>query len=145
MLASLSLSKNIPVGTSDAGSFFNTEVLSSVDYGLSNVHAWFANQTAKNAAAWVTNFFEDTNVKPAALLPNNPKMYIAETGWPTKSSDAGNASNGAGTASISDLQTFLDTFVCQANSNDIPYFYFEFFDEEWKDKQFGGVEVGLSL
>ncbi|KAG6817845.1 hypothetical protein H0H87_001677 [Tephrocybe sp. NHM501043] len=140
MLAGLSLSKNIPVGNSDAGSYFNTEVLSAVDYGLSNVHAWFANTTAEGAASWVTTFFEDTNVKPAALLPNKPKMYIAETGWPTKSSDAGNASNGAGTASISGLQTFLDTFVCQANSNNIPYFYFEFFDEKWKDIQFGGVE-----
>ncbi|KAG6910943.1 hypothetical protein DXG01_005997 [Tephrocybe rancida] len=140
MLASLSLSKNIPVGNSDAGSYFNTEVLSAVDYGLSNVHAWFAHVTAEDAAGWVTTFFEDTNVKPAALLPNNPKMYIAETGWPTKSSDAASESNGAGTASIAGLQTFLDNFVCQANTNNIPYFYFEFFDEKWKDIQFGGVE-----
>jgi len=140
MLSSLSLSKAMPVGNADAGSYFNKEVLSAVDYGLSNVHAWFANTSADNAASWVTSFFEDTNVKPAALLPNNPKMYIAETGWPTNSSDAANASNGPGTASISGLQTFLDTFVCQANAANIPYFFFEFSDEKWKDIQFGGVE-----
>jgi len=34
----------------------------------------------------------------------------------------------------------LDTFVCQANTNGTEYFFFEFFDEPWKDKQFGGVE-----
>ncbi|KAF9464891.1 glycoside hydrolase family 17 protein [Collybia nuda] len=140
MLAGLGLKKNIPVGNSDAGSFFSTEILSSIDYGLSNVHAWFANTTAEAAADWVNAFFEETNVKPAALLPNQPKMYIAETGWPTKSSDAGNANNGADDASIAGLQTFMDTFVCQANTAGVPYFFFEFFDEEWKDIQFGGVE-----
>jgi len=48
--------------------------------------------------------------------------------------------NGPGTADIAGLQTFLDTFVCQANSNNTGYFFFEFFDEPWKDAQFGGVE-----
>ncbi|KNZ77173.1 putative glucan endo-1,3-beta-glucosidase btgC, partial [Termitomyces sp. J132] len=147
MLAGLSLPKTMPVGNSDAGSYFNTKVLSSVDYGaisifpqLSNVHAWFAQVTAGEAAAWVASFFEDTNVKPASQLPNQPKMYIAETGWPTKSSDAAHESNGAGIASVTGLQTFLDTFVCQANNNNIPYFFFELFDEKWKDIQYGGVE-----
>ncbi|KAH0587828.1 hypothetical protein H2248_006588 [Termitomyces sp. 'cryptogamus'] len=143
MLAGLSLPKTMPVGNSDAGSYFNTKVLSSVDYGLSNVHAWFAQVTAGEAAAWVASFFEDTNVKPASQLPNQPKMYIAETGWPTKSSDAAHESNGAGIASVTGLQTFLDTFVCQANNNNIPYFFFELFDEKWKDIQYGGVEVCL--
>ncbi|KAH0587829.1 hypothetical protein H2248_006588 [Termitomyces sp. 'cryptogamus'] len=35
MLAGLSLPKTMPVGNSDAGSYFNTKVLSSVDYGAS--------------------------------------------------------------------------------------------------------------
>lgn len=38
MLASLNLPKTIPVGNSDAGSFFSTEVLSNVDYGVSFNH-----------------------------------------------------------------------------------------------------------
>jgi len=135
-----SMGVNIPVGNSDAGSYFSTEILSSVDYGLSNVHAWFANTTAEAAADWVMNFFEETNVQPASLLPNQPKMYIAETGWPTASSDAANANNGFAAASEANLQIFLDTFICQANSRAIPYFFFEFFDEKWKDIQFGGVE-----
>ncbi|KAF8639639.1 hypothetical protein AX17_000904 [Amanita inopinata Kibby_2008] len=131
---------SIPIGTSDAGSFFSTAVLSNVNYGMSNVHAWFANTTVNDAASWVFNFFDQTNVQPAAALPNKPKMYIAETGWPSKSSDQGNANNGASDASVPNLQKFLDTFVCQANQNNVPYFYFEFFDEKWKDIQFGGVE-----
>ncbi|KAF8913775.1 glycoside hydrolase superfamily [Gymnopilus junonius] len=137
MLSSLNLSKSIPVGNSDAGSYFNTKVLQAVDYGLSNVHAWFANTTIDAAAGWVNTFFQETNVAPAALLSNKPKMYIAETGWPSASSDVSNANNGASDASVANLQKFLDTFVCQANSGGIPYFYFEYFDEEWKDKKYG--------
>lgn len=34
MLAGLGLSKNIPVGNSDAGSFFSNEILGSIDYGV---------------------------------------------------------------------------------------------------------------
>jgi len=135
-----SLGVNVQVGTSDAGSYFNTKVLQAVDYGMANVHPWFANVSESNAAGWTADFFKTTNVDAAAALPNKPKMYIAETGWPTKSSDAGNARNGPGTASESGLQTFLNTFVCQANTNGTGYFFFEYFDEPWKDVQFGGVE-----
>ncbi|KAL1660130.1 glycoside hydrolase family 17 protein [Schizophyllum commune] len=134
------LGVDLPVGNSDAGSYFNDQVLESVDYGMSNVHAWFANTTADDAASWVFSFFEETNVEPASQLSNKPQMYIAETGWPTKSSDEGNANNGASDASVANLQIFLDDFVCQANANNTGYFFFEFFDEEWKDEMYGGVE-----
>lgn len=34
MLASLNLDKDIPVGNSDAGSFFAPEVMAAMDYGV---------------------------------------------------------------------------------------------------------------
>ncbi|KAF9560495.1 glycoside hydrolase [Agrocybe pediades] len=138
MLSSMGVS--IPVGNSDAGSYFNNEVLAAVDYGMANVHPWFAAVSAEDGAAWTATFFQQTDVDQANALSNKPKMYIAETGWPTKSSDAAHASNNASTASEQNLQTFLDTFVCAANNNGTGYFFFEFADEDWKDKQFGGVE-----
>ncbi|KAJ3548209.1 hypothetical protein NM688_g5326 [Phlebia brevispora] len=140
MLASLNLPKTLPVGTADAGSFFNNEVLQQVDYGMSNVHPWFANVSIDQAAAWTASFFQETNVDDALTLPNKPQMFIAETGWPSNSSDVSNETNGPSNASAANLQIFLDTFVCQANANGTGYFYFEFFDETWKDIQFGGVE-----
>jgi exo-beta-1,3-glucanase (GH17 family) len=140
MLANMSLTGKIPVGNSDAGAYFNTEVLSAVDYGMANVHPWFANVSIDVAAAWTSSFFQQTNVQPSALLPNKPKMYIAETGWPTNSSDVADSTDGPSIASEANLQTFLDTFVCQANTNGTGYFFFEYFDEEWKDVEFGGVE-----
>jgi exo-beta-1,3-glucanase (GH17 family) len=82
-LASLNLGKTIPVGTSDAGDFFNNQVLAAVDYGMANVHPWFANVSVDTAASWTTDFFQNTDIAQAGKLANNPQMYIAETGWPT--------------------------------------------------------------
>ncbi|KAJ7679025.1 glycoside hydrolase superfamily [Mycena polygramma] len=142
MVGGLSLS-DIEIGTSDAGSYFNTLVLEAVDYGMANVHPWFADTRIENAAGWTADFFSDTDLKAAAVVANTPDMYIAETGWPTNSSDAASATNGVSAASEANLQIFLDTFVCQANKNGTKYFFFEYFDEKWKDDQFGGVEVRL--
>jgi len=139
-LKSLNLKKHIPVGNSDAGSYFNKQVLQAVEYGMANVHPWFGNVSIDQAAAWTYSFFEEQNVQPAAALSNTPTMYIAETGWPSNSSDASNANNGASAASIPNLQQFLNNYVCQATKNNTGYFYFEAFDEPWKDVLFGGVE-----
>ncbi len=100
----LGLSKTLPIGTADAGAYFNTEVLGAVDYGMSNIHAWFANVSIDQSAGWVNEFFQETNVQPASALANHPTMYIAETGWPTASKDAGNENNGPSIASEPNLQ-----------------------------------------
>ncbi|KAI5122936.1 hypothetical protein M0805_007614 [Coniferiporia weirii] len=131
---------DLPVGTSDAGAYFNNEVLAAVDYGMANVHPWFADTTIDDAAAWTWDFFTQTDVAAAQAVSNKPNMYIAETGWPSNSSSVAAETNGASAASEANLQIFLDNFVCQANANGTEYFFFEYFDEEWKDIQFGGVE-----
>jgi len=139
MLQGMGLS-SLRVGNSDAGSYFNNEVLAAVDFGMANVHPWFADVTVQESAVWTYEFFQDNDVVLANSLANKPTMYIAETGWPTNSSTVKDETNGASAASVANLQIFLDTFVCQANSNGTGYFYFEFADEEWKTLQFGGVE-----
>ncbi|KAJ8586018.1 glycoside hydrolase family 17 protein [Rhizopogon salebrosus TDB-379] len=140
MLAGMGLS-NITVGNADAGSYFNTQVLEAVDYGMSNVHPWFANQTIDYAANWTADFFENTNVVVAQALPNKPKMFIAETGWPTDTSQFNyNPNDGPSIASVGNLQIFIDTFACQATANGTGYFFFEFSDEPWKATTYGGVE-----
>ncbi|KAH0833086.1 glycoside hydrolase family 17 protein [Lanmaoa asiatica] len=114
MLSSLNLGKTIPVGNADAGSYFNTLVLEAVDYGMSNVHPWFANQSIEDAAGWTATFFNETNVQPAKKLSNQPYMYIAETGWPTNTSTFNyNPNDGPSVASVSNLQYFIDSFACQ--------------------------------
>ncbi|PFH52935.1 glycoside hydrolase family 17 protein [Amanita thiersii Skay4041] len=131
MLKGMNLNKNIPVGNSDAGSFFNNHVFEAIDYGMANVHAWFAHVGIEDAAQWTMTFFQQQDVDVANTFPNKPQMTIAETAT---------ANNGPADASEANLQIFLDTFVCQANQAGIGYFFFELFDEKWKDVEFGGVE-----
>ncbi|KIY64983.1 glycoside hydrolase family 17 protein [Cylindrobasidium torrendii FP15055 ss-10] len=139
MLSDMSIT-NVPVGNADAGAYFNNLVLESIDYGMANVHAWFAGTTIEDAAGWTWDFFQVNDVDLSDATTNKPPMSIAETGWPTKSSSTEAETNGAAAASVANLNTFLDTFVCQANKNGTEYFFFEFYDEKWKDDQFGGVE-----
>lgn len=139
----MSLSKHLPIGVSDAGSLLNTYLAERIDYFMANVHPYFGALAINDAAAWTWQFFEWNNVEIAAEATNKPATFIAETGWPTESLTAADANSGAGSpqgdASVANLQTFLDTFVCQANANGTHYFYFEAFDEPWK-AQYGGVE-----
>ncbi|KAG6880164.1 hypothetical protein C0992_004616 [Termitomyces sp. T32_za158] len=53
MLADLSLPKSMPVGNSDAGSYFNTKVLSSVDYGVGSNLRWM---TVDTESLWSTSY-----------------------------------------------------------------------------------------
>jgi exo-beta-1,3-glucanase (GH17 family) len=107
---------------------------------MANVHAWFAGTTIQDAANWTWTFFQETNVNVANKLANKPQMSIAETGWPTYSSTTAEQTDGASDASVANLQIYLNNFVCQSNTQGIPYFYFEFTDIPWKAQQFPGVE-----
>ncbi|KAL4066944.1 glycoside hydrolase family 17 protein [Scleroderma citrinum] len=134
MLQSMGLS-SIPVGTSDAGSYFNNQILQNVDYGMANVHPWFANVSIADAATWTYEFFQENDVILDTTLSNKPKMYIAETGWPTNTSTFNyNPNDGPSLASVPNLQEFIDTF------NGTGYFFFEYCDEPWKAVTYGGVE-----
>ncbi|KPV74362.1 glycoside hydrolase family 17 protein [Rhodotorula graminis WP1] len=138
-LAALNLDKSLPVGTSDAGSSFNAALTEGSDYIMANVHPWFGGLAIDQAAGWTWDFFEQNDVVLAEAASNKPTAYIAETGWPTQSMTPENATLGAAVAGVGELQTFLDTYPCQANANQSYYFYFEPFDEPWKER-FGGVE-----
>jgi len=138
-LAALNLPKSLPVGTSDAGSSFNAALVAGSDYIMANVHPWFGGLSVDQAAGWTWDFFEENDVALAEAASNNPTAYIAETGWPTESMTPENATLGAAVAGVSELQTFLDTYPCAANRNGSYYFYFEPFDEPWKER-YGGVE-----
>lgn len=136
----LGLSKTLPHGTSDAGSVFTNELAVGIDYFHANVHPWFGNLSIEDAATWTWDYYQENNVAIAEAASNKPATAIAETGWPTGSDWANTSSNGGGAAaSVENLQTFLDTFVCQANANGTDYFFFEAFDEPWKEI-YGGVE-----
>lgn len=64
-------------------------------------------------------------------IQNKPTAYIAETGWPTASMTPENATYEGAVAGVSELQTFLNTYPCQANQNGSYYFYFEPVSPRW--------------
>ena len=150
----LASSKNwtFPVGTADAGSMFTATVAAGVDYFMANVHAWFAGTLVQDGPAWTYQYFENNDANIAAAAPNKPAAYIAETGWPSGANDTKAATyvNEQGQvtgahAGISELQTFLDGYICEANKNGTGYFWFELYDEEWKNALYGGVEAHWGL
>lgn len=150
----LATSKNwpFPVGTADAGSMFTATVAAGIDYFMANVHAWFAGTLVQDGPAWTYQYFENNDANVAAAAPNKPAAYIAETGWPSGANDTQAATyvneDGQVTgahAGIPELQTFLDGYICDANKNGTGYFWFELYDEEWKNALYGGVEAHWGL
>lgn len=149
-LKSWDVGKDIPVGTGDAGSMMSVELGNEIDYFMANVHPWFGlNTPVEQAAGWTWDYFQNNDVAFAEQSNPVSETFIAETGWPTKSMDKEHETNmdegmasrakPGNFASEENLQKFLDSYVCQANKNGTKYFYFEPFDEPWKE-QYGGVE-----
>lgn len=96
---------------------------------MANVHPFFGGLPIDEAADWTWLFFEGNDVNVAAAAPNNPDVYIDETGWPSNSLTAENMTYEAATAGVPELQTFLDTYPCVANTNGTHYFFFSGYDE----------------
>lgn len=120
------LTKHIPIGTGDAGACMSVALGEEVDFFMANVHPWFGSLPIDQAAGWTWDFFQQNDVVYSTQSTNKPAMYIAETGWPSESMWSNSTNDGAGSpegdASVANLQTFLDTFVCTANTNATEYY-----------------------
>ncbi|CAG8433743.1 11073_t:CDS:1 [Ambispora gerdemannii] len=121
-LQTMNLSK-IKVITSDLGSNISPAMIKATDVVFANVHPFFAGVVVEKGADWTFTYFNETDVKPALPKP----AVISEVGWPTK-----NGTNRGAVASEQNLQIFVDNFVCEANRRQVPYYFFEAFDEPWK-------------
>ncbi|KAI0203329.1 glycoside hydrolase superfamily [Astrocystis sublimbata] len=125
---------DLPVATSDLGDNWDYNLAQVSDYIMGNVHPFFAGQDSKVAASWTWTFWH--NKAGSFFKTDNEKNVISEIGWPTKGgTDCGEAetcTDGA-VAGIDELNTLLDSWVCQALSNGTNYFWFEMFDEPWKE------------
>ncbi|KAG0253893.1 hypothetical protein BG011_006110 [Mortierella polycephala] len=121
---------NIPVFTSDLESANRPPLTQQEDKAGVNLHPFFAGVPVADAASWFWKYLLD-QVEPT-VNSGNPQpidIWVTEVGWPTF--PAGDNVN-ASIPSIPNLQTFLDTWLCEANSKNLPYYFFEFFDAPWK-------------
>ena len=153
-------SKNydLPIATSDLGDNWNAELVDVVDLVMSNIHPFFAGVPAAQAASWTWEFWQQHDV--LLTQGTTKKQVISETGWPSAGgNDCGSDttscpnSTAGSVAGVSEMNTYMSDWVCQALSNGTDYFWydasrslsilcgvksltglhrFEAFDEPWK-------------
>lgn len=124
----------LPIASSDLGDNWTQAFADKVDILMANIHPFFAGQTADVAAGWTWSFWQNKDIP---LKTDITKNYIAETGWPTKGGkDCGEATTctTGSVAGITELNTFMNTWICPSLANGTNYFWFEAFDEPWKIK-----------
>ncbi|KAG9290444.1 hypothetical protein G9A89_007175 [Geosiphon pyriformis] len=129
---------NVPVFTSDLGSKVGQEFVATSDVVFANVHPYFAGISAEAGTNWTITFFEQ-NDSYFADKQKKPSV-IAEVGWPTEG-----LSNKKAVASIENLNTFLNRFICFANEKKYKYFWFEAYDTPWKTQRFTILEGSWGL
>ncbi len=110
-----------------------TPLASAVDFLFLNIHPYWE-QVPITAA--VDHVF-DKVYRVQQAYPSK-SVVISETGWPT----AG-PSNGAAEPSLENQKLFLKEFLPQAKAEDLSFFSFEAFDEQWKPES--GVEQHWGL
>ncbi|KAK4944469.1 hypothetical protein LTR10_016143 [Elasticomyces elasticus] len=132
-----SKSYDLPIATSDLGDNWNAQLVTAVDYVMSNIHPFFAGVTPDVAASWTWEFWQTHDV--VLTQGTSVKNLISETGWPSGGGEDCGGSTGACTAgqsgsvaNVTGMNTFMDNWVCQALENGTEYFWFEAFDEPWK-------------
>ena len=117
---------NLPIATSDLGDNWNGQIVSAVDVVMSNIHPFFAGVDVKKAADWTVDFW--TNHDVVLTQGTNKKQVISETGWPSDGGcDSGStapctAGQGA-VAGVSEMNAFMEDWVCQALKNGTDYFW----------------------
>lgn len=121
---------NLKLATSSLGSDWTAELAKAVDIVMSNVHPLFGGVEASLGASWTWTYWQTNDV---VLTGSEKNQVISEVGWPSGggnycTTEAGKqtpcSSDTAGAvAGISEMNTFIDTWVCQALTNGTQYFW----------------------
>ncbi|KAI8578670.1 hypothetical protein K450DRAFT_245982 [Umbelopsis ramanniana AG] len=117
------------ITTTDLANLLDPKVILAEDVVMANIHPYFGGVPIEDATNWTMSFSESELFKPARLARKSVAA-IAEVGWPSRG-----VSNSDSVPSLTNLQTFVDDFVCHANKANVRYYYFEAFDEPWKSKE----------
>ena len=117
---------DLPIAIADLGDEWTAALTATVDVVMSNVHPFFAGVTAEEAAGWTWEFWQTHDV--LLTQGTTKRNIISETGWPsTGGNDCGAATCTSHTqgsiAGIDEMNTFMDTFVCQSLANGTEYFW----------------------
>ncbi|MEO0323560.1 MAG: glycosyl hydrolase family 17 protein [Myxococcota bacterium] len=123
-----------PVTTADDYNFWNkpesAAVAAEVDFLLLHAYAMWNRQQLGEAVEWTAQVVRDI----AAAHPDL-KIVIGETGWATvldPDASGDEATQIVGSAGEEEQRVFYEGFMAWAEEAQVPYFYFEAFDEPWK-------------
>ena len=118
---------DLPIAVADLGDNWKAELAKVVDVVMSNIHPFFAGVGVDEATDWTINFWQ---MKDAVLTQGTQKEnIISEVGWPSGGGkDCGQAptctdSTPGAVAGIDEMNTFMESWVCEALSNGTNYFW----------------------
>ncbi len=116
----------VPVTTADTYNTLvdpaNLAVVNACDLLFVNIYPFHESQSIEGA---LTDFFN--RYLSVVVVANGKPVWISETGWP---SDGPNT--GAAVPSTANAADYFCRFVSWARATNVPFFYFEAFDEAWK-------------
>jgi len=101
------------------------QLAEAVDIMLVHIHPYWDGIAIEESVNYILEKWNELQ----AAYPNK-SMIIGETGWPSKGETRGEA-----IPSEQNQKKYLADFLKMADTNDINYFYFEIFDEKWKNKE----------
>ncbi|KAI7860193.1 glycoside hydrolase superfamily [Circinella umbellata] len=130
---------HVPVYTTEIKDLPN--LIPEEDAVMDNVHPFFAGTLVEDAANWTWEYFFNVDQYPTLLTAKQLDLnasqtkpaIISEVGWPTYPKDS---KVKAAEPSVDNQRILLETFICEANKRQVPYFWFEFKDQPWKAIEF---------
>ncbi|KAH3678184.1 hypothetical protein WICPIJ_008902, partial [Wickerhamomyces pijperi] len=120
---------DLPVGTSELGSRASEPLMAVADIYGANVHPFFNGDSILGASQWVFDFVK-YQIDPMLekLGEDSPDVVISEIGWPY-----GGGKFKDSVAGKRQMQLFLSSWICDQRTKGIPWYFFEAFDEPWKE------------
>jgi len=117
---------DVPVTTVEPWHIWDThaELVNAVDYILVNIHPYWEGISIDEAANYVIEKYKQIQNK----YPHK-QVVIGETGWPSDG-----LSNGKAVPSLENQRRFVEEFLDLANKEGVNFYYFEAFDEKWKEE-----------
>ncbi len=119
----------IPVTTHEVYGILlsHPSLLSAVDVVFANIYGYWERVRINNAVAALSERYNHL-----VAVYEGETVYISETGWPSCGNQIGEVVPSPENASF-----YFKSITTWARANNVPYFYFEAFDESWKARYEG--------
>ncbi len=120
----------VPVTTAELWTVLRNHpaVIECVDYLLVHIYSWWDAWDSVDSVGYVLDTYKDIRQR----YPNK-RIVIGETGWPSDGQSKGQA-----IPSLSNQCVFYTEFLRRAIQENVEFYYFDAFDEPWKEEP-GGV------